>query len=293
MPSSIIQNFTNDRCNHGWLHNDRLATIDYSSFRIPELKARKTTSLALTLQTPEEYFNQGIVLIEKQLYAQATEAFFSAVQLQWDLTAGHIELGNAYSGLKQFDKALQAYSDALENQPGSIIAHYNIALTHFDLKRYDDSLKWTSSLIKLNRKYQIAYTLLSKILLATNQKEQALAQLLTAAKLSKPHHPDILVQAGNLYEELDQTSHALRCYRRALRSDPWHADAFYSIGLIQFNAGQFTAANLSIANAINTRPKFPEAKALLKKLKKELSPKKPKRSRTSAQAELFSTPAAA
>jgi tetratricopeptide (TPR) repeat protein len=293
MPISITPNTANARCDHGWLHNDRLATIDYTSFHIPEPHERKATALKLTLQTPGEYFNRGIALIEQQLYAEAAEAFFSAVQLQWDLTAAHIELGNAYSGLRQFDKALQAYSDALENQPGSIIAHYNIALTHFDLKRYNDSLKWTNTVIKLNRKYQIAYTLLSKISLATNQKEQALAQLLTAAKLSKPHHPDILVQAGNLYEELDQTSHALRCYRRALKSDPWHADAFYSVGLIQYNAGQFAAASLSIANAINTRPKFPEAKALLKKLKKELVPRKPKRSKTATQTELFSTPAAA
>jgi tetratricopeptide (TPR) repeat protein len=293
VPTILQENTDRQLCNHGWIHNDRLATIDYSSFHIPETKTRKTTTLALSLQSPEEYFNQGITLIEQQLYAEAAEAFFSAIQLQWDLTAAHIELGNAYSGLKQFDKALQAYSDALENEPGSVIAHYNVALTHLDLKQYDESLKWTSAVIKLNRKYQIAYTLLARILLATNQREQALAQLLTAAKLSKPHNPDILVQAGSLYEKLDQTSHALRCYRRALKSDPWHADAFYSIGLIQFNAGQFTAANLSIANAINTRPKFPEAKTLLKKLKKELIPKKPRRSRTSDQTELFTTPAAA
>lgn len=290
MPSSIVQNSPNDRCSHGWFHHDRLTAIDYSSFNIPEAQRRKTTTLALTLHGAEEYFNQGISFIEQQLYAEAVDAFFSAIQLQWDLTAAHIELGNAHSGLKQYDKALQAYSQALENEPGSVIAHYNLALTHFDLKQYDDASQWTSAVIKLDSKYQIAYTLLAKILLATNQKEQALAQLLTAAKLSKPHHPDILVQAGALYEQLDQTSHALRCYRRALRSDPWHADAFYSIGLIQFNDGQFTAANLSIANALNTRPKFPEAKTLLKKLKKELIPKKPKRSKQT-QADLFTVAA--
>jgi tetratricopeptide (TPR) repeat protein len=293
MPSSIIPNTSKDRCNHGWLHNDRLATIDYSSFRIPEPQTRKTTTLNLTLETPDEYFNQGITHIEQQQYAQAAEAFFSATQLQWDLAAAHIELGNAYAGLKHYSKSLDAYSNALEIEPGSVIAHYNIALTHLDLAQYDESLKWTQAVLKLNPKYQLAYTLLSKILLALGKPEPALAQLLLAAKLSKPHHPDILVQAGNLYEYLQQTGHALRCYRRALKSDPWHATAFYSIGIIQYHAGQLTAANLSIANALNTRPNYPEAKALLKKLKKELTPKKTRRSKKSDQTDLFSTTAAA
>jgi len=62
---------------------------------------------------------------------------------------------------------------------------------------------------------------------------------------------------------------------------------FYSLGLSQYNAGQFTAANPSLANAVNTQPHYRKAQAHLKKLKKQLVPKKARRSRKSAQAHLF------
>lgn len=70
-------------------------------------------------------FDQGIQLIDQGSFTGAAEASFSSTQLQWTFTAAHIELGNAYSALKQYDKALEAYTNAIENEPTSIIAHYN------------------------------------------------------------------------------------------------------------------------------------------------------------------------
>ena len=126
MPSLLISNTNNEPCNHGWIHADRIATIDYSTFRIPEPRQRKAASLKLTLQTADEFFNQGIQLIDQRSFSEATEAFFSSTQLQWIFTAAHIELGNAYSALRQYDKALEAHTNALGNDPASLIAHYNI-----------------------------------------------------------------------------------------------------------------------------------------------------------------------
>lgn len=289
MPAIVTTNTQNDLCNHGWLHRDRITTIDYSSSLIPDAKTRKTTSLSLTLQSAEDFFNRGIQLLNQGLFSKAAEALFSATQLQWPLVPAHIELGNAYSALKEFDKALEAYNNALENEPGSTIAHYNIALTHYDLTRHEECRQWTTAVLKLDPKHQLAYALLAKLHLAASQPREALAQLLIAAKLSKPHHPDLLTQAGMLYEQLNEPKLALRCFRRALKSNPWHAIAFYQQGLNLYNAGNLPAANLSIANAINTKPNYPEAKALLKRIKKELTPKKAKRSRQSAQSPLFQT----
>jgi len=90
---------------------------DYSTFRIPEPRQRKAASLELTLQTADEFFNQGIQLIDQRSFSEAAEAFFSSTQLQWIFTAAHIELGNAYTARRQYDKALEAYTNALENDP--------------------------------------------------------------------------------------------------------------------------------------------------------------------------------
>jgi tetratricopeptide (TPR) repeat protein len=287
VPTQILTNAKNELCDHGWLHKDRIATVDYASFRIPKPRERKATSLSLTLQTPDEYFDRGTQLLNQGHLVEAVDAFFSATQLQWTFTAAHIELGNTYSALKRYSEALEAYGNAIETDPASIIAHHNIALTFADLARHDEACAWVARTINIDPKYQLAYMLRANLLLAAAQPEKAVTQLLFAARLTKPCHPDILVQAGNVYEQINQTDRALRCYRRALKSDPWHALAFYSLGLYQYNAGQLHPAQISLAYALTTQPKYPEAQALLKKLTKELTPKKPRRPRKSAQSQLF------
>lgn len=287
MSSQIILNATNETCNHGWLHKNRIATIDYSAFHISQPRVRKTVALSLTLQRPDQFFEQGARLIDQARFDEAAAAFSSAVQLQWNFSAAHIELGNAYSALSKYDLALTAYTNALETDPTSTIAHYNTALTFTDLKDFPTAIEWIQRLIKINPDHQMAYTLHARILLATGQPENAIGELLLAAEISQPHDPDILVQAGNAYADVKQNERALHCYQRALKSDALHAQAYYAIARHQFTAGNLNAANLAIANSLNTRPNHAEAKALLNEIKKALTPKRSRRRRKPIQADLF------
>jgi Flp pilus assembly protein TadD len=61
--------------------------------------------LKLSLETADEFFDQGSHLINQGLFAQAAQAFFSAVPLRWTFTEAHIELGITRSALKQYDQA--------------------------------------------------------------------------------------------------------------------------------------------------------------------------------------------
>jgi tetratricopeptide (TPR) repeat protein len=91
---------------------------------------------------------------------------------------------------------------------------------------------------------------------------------------TKRTDPNLLIQAGLIYEQLQEPLRAARCYDRALRSDPWHAGGFYNKALNQYNAGELNSAAISIANALNTQPKYPEATELLRRIKKQVTPKK-------------------
>lgn len=290
MSAQLITNTNRAICSHGWLHCDRLSTIQSNS--LPKARTRRTTSIKLTLQTADEFFNHGVRLINQKLFAPAAEAFFSATQLQWTNTAAHIELGNAYSALTQYPEALEAYQHALETEENSLVAHYNIALTLTDLEQIDQALSRIGTIISINPKHQLSYTLLAKISLSSGEPKKAINQLLFAARLTKRSDPDLLVQAGLIYEQLQQTHRAARCYERALRSDPWHAGAFYNKALNQYNAGQLNLAYISVAFALHSKPKYAEALALLKQLRKKLKPKSPKRHKEK-QTELFATEAAA
>ncbi len=64
MISQLITNADQECCNHGWTHNDRITTIDYTRLHIPEARERKSTSLSLTIETADEFFDQGTQLID-------------------------------------------------------------------------------------------------------------------------------------------------------------------------------------------------------------------------------------
>ena len=79
---------------------------------------------------------------------------------------------------------------------------------------------------------------------------------------------------------------ALKYYRRALKIDPWHDEAFYRLGLAQYRNGHLIEADLSFANAVNTNPKHLAAQDLMKEIQRKLT-RKPKKKNRPFQTDLF------
>src|SRR3989442_1480122 len=60
----------------------------------------------------QEHRRKGTALLREGQYAAAVGELQKAVELDRDSAEAHTELGNAYRGLKQYDKAFEAYRAA-------------------------------------------------------------------------------------------------------------------------------------------------------------------------------------
>lgn len=156
MATILIANDQHEQCDHGWIHTDRATTLLHD-FQFPDPSIRRLTSLDLTMESAEDQFTRGLQMKAEGEHAKACEAFHAATQLKWNFTAAHIELGNAASSLKNYDRALSAYHEAIETDPRAATAYYNIALTYLDLSERALAADWLTRTLTIDPQYRPAY----------------------------------------------------------------------------------------------------------------------------------------
>lgn len=88
-----------------------------------------------------------------------------------------------------------------------------------------------------------------------------------------PHHPDALVNLGNIALKKGKREEAEALYRRALEADPDHVEANYNLACILEEKGRWQEALLFYKKALHEDPDFPEAHFNLARLLQALGRK--------------------
>jgi Tfp pilus assembly protein PilF len=90
------------------------------------------TAAALRPDYPEAHANYGALLADAEDFGNAAAELEQAVRYAPGSAVAWMNLGNAYRGLKEFDKAEDAYHQALKLDPGLNDANYNLAILFLD-----------------------------------------------------------------------------------------------------------------------------------------------------------------
>jgi tetratricopeptide (TPR) repeat protein len=81
---------------------------------------------------PEAQINYGAMLVETEAFPDAVKHLELAVKHAPASVAAHLNLGNAYRGAKEFEKAEREYRRALELDPKLADAWFNMGLLYLD-----------------------------------------------------------------------------------------------------------------------------------------------------------------
>jgi tetratricopeptide (TPR) repeat protein len=112
MSFQIISNQTQEPCDHGWIHNERIAALAHSS--LPDVTKRRLIQFDVTLTDLQSLFLKGREQSDAGQHREALDTFHAVTQLEWSLTAAHVERGNAAAALKLYSVALESYRNAIE-----------------------------------------------------------------------------------------------------------------------------------------------------------------------------------
>lgn len=154
------------------------------------------------------WYNLGNAYFGLQQYAKAIDAyeFVTAINEKYDLAYRNI--GEAYFNLNDFERSRHYYIEALvyAAEPDDEI-HYNIALSHFKL----------------------------------NQYTRALAELKHALEIN-PENAEAWFLRGNCWANLQYKETAFDCYNRALSIDPDKHEYLTHIASLHAQEGNFDTA---------------------------------------------------
>lgn len=249
------------------------------------------------------YYKRGKLNSRKGDYQQAEVDFLTAIDLGDITTNTYVSLGFVYSeGLKQPQKAIDAYQKAIEIAPRYEIAHRNMAISYWDLgashkalqklddalqlvpdtynallnkgiylqqlKRYDEAIIAFHNLLKYYPNNKKGLINLAYNYYDTQQYRKAIEQFKTVLSIDSNHYNSALYSALCCYYLKDYIQ-AITYYSHAIELEPNNAKNYFNRGLCYENVEDKAKAIDDYEKAIILDANYEKAHNRLIQLKKK------------------------
>jgi tetratricopeptide (TPR) repeat protein len=182
--------------------------------------------------------------LEKGLQQATAEPFF--------LMRIYIRIGNQYETLKQYNKALNTYFQALEYAPNNGALHNNIGIVFARLNDHDEAIRWLQKSIQLNPRYFTGFVNLASA--AYHNGNFDIAREAYRGALNLKEDSDIRHSLGKLEAEQGNFQAAITEFRRILKTHPNHAQTLHDLAIALVETKDLESAKDAILRAIKHAP---------------------------------------
>ncbi len=231
----------------------------------------------------------GLLRHQQGRHSEAVVLLRRAVDLRPRFAGAHLNLGNAWKALRQFEEAQASYRAAIAVQPEFAHAHFNLANTLVTLEKHEEAINHFEQAVRLQPNHAAAFNNLGNSLAALHRHEAAAGAFYKALKLqpgyagahnnlglalnSLGRHDEALEQfragiasdpnftlarfnLGTTLDKLNRTAEAIESLEAVARSQPAFAPAQYSLGNAYANVNRLTQAVASLEKAVELDPTF-------------------------------------
>lgn len=215
----------------------------------------KTLKKVLVLDTRNEEALQKV-----SFWAEFTNQLEDSVQLHLQLTEvdpystlAWFNLGAAYQGLKQFEKAIDAYEYCVAIDEKFEFAYRNLADAFMRLKKYDNALEVLQKHLEIGKAEDVIFEAMGYCW--EKQKNYSLARHFyrQASKLS-PEDDVIFYKIGETYAREHDWEKAVKSYSVALNINKENATYCLAIGNCLMEMNSTNEALLCFLNAVRLKP---------------------------------------
>jgi tetratricopeptide (TPR) repeat protein len=179
--------------------------------------------------TAETYFKQGEDYRNNNQYDKALAAYTKAIEVNPQYAEAYLRRGNVYHNLKEYDKAIKDYNKAM--------ADYNKAL-EIELEDVYASYK---------NRGNVYYNL--------KEYDKAMADYNKAIEIN-PQYADAYNSQGNVYHNLKEYDKAMADYNKVLEIDPQDAHAYLRRGIVYYDLKEYDKAMADYNKAIEINPQY-------------------------------------
>jgi serine/threonine protein kinase/predicted negative regulator of RcsB-dependent stress response len=208
----------------------------YPAPRLPELERQTGThqtsnsldlavnAAALLEQTSDEYRKQGHAFRDAGVYDRALEAYGQAIQLDPNNPLAYYGQAKIYWEQKRYQEAILAYDHIIRLQPGDPFFYALKGNALYELGRYVEALSAYNQALALKQDNASWHARRACILHALKRPVDALHSYDLAIAL-KPDEAYYYGCKGDILSELKHEDEALHMYAKAVELDPresWH-----------------------------------------------------------------------
>jgi tetratricopeptide (TPR) repeat protein len=170
-------------------------------------------------------------LVGLKQFEKAIEDFEEAIKLNPNYADVYRDRGNAYRRLEQYERAIEDYDKAIELNPEYALAYNHRGSTYHMLKQYEKALEDYNKAIELDPEYALAYRNRGLAFRKLNKLERAIEDYNKAIELN-PEYALAYTSRGIVYRNLKQYERAIEDYNKAIKLNPEYADAYINQGLV-------------------------------------------------------------
>lgn len=175
----------------------------------------------------------------------------------------HVAEGQRAAREKQFDRAVDAYRQAIRLNPNLAAAYHGLGSAYVQMGRAGDALEPMRTAARLEPNNPLVRLNLGITLANLRRGGEALAELNEAKRLS-PGDARVHNETGNVLHNLfGRIDEALAAYEEARRLNPNEPAAHHNIGLMLMRLGRFADAVAPLREALRLNPSYRNARFLL------------------------------
>lgn len=167
--------------------------------------------------------------------------------------------GNAYTGLKNFEAALEAFQRAIQLAPNMFQAHFNAGNMLVRMNRAAEAEPFYRRALQINPKHVGALNNLGNILMSADKPEMAIPLFEQTIKIA-PNFPKAYFNLGHAKARTDHTEDAIPLYREAIKRDPNYVRAWDKLGVALHSNDQVEEAIDAFNHALALQPDLASAR---------------------------------
>ena len=195
--------------------------------------------------------NRGQVYALLKQYEKALEAFSEVIESDPYYSEYYFDRGNTYRQLAQYEEALEDYAKAILYSPPYPEVHYNRASVLSLLEREDEALLDYTYSYELDPSFELALVNRVGILYAQGCYEEARKDILEGFVIH-PNNPQLLCTLGLIEMAEEHPDDAYEAFTAALEGEPTLREAWSNCAVLEFERGNIAAAINDLSHALAT-----------------------------------------
>ena len=204
---------------------------------------------------PEWVFQQGNFLMTIGQIDKAIEAYSHAIELNLCYADAYNNRGVVYSDKDEHDRAIEDFTKAIELDPQSTLAYSNRGLAYGAKGEHDRAIADYNKAIELDPQSTLAYSNRGVAYGIKGDLDQAIEDFTKAIELKLDYAP-AYNNRGNIYSAKGEHDRAIADYNKAIELDPQSTLAYSNRGIDYGAKGEHDRAIADYNKAIELDPHY-------------------------------------